>query len=74
MPFGVVSDPGATESAAGRRRRSSTATSAPALPKVQRFSGFVTADEHEDQPSNSYRQDAADQNQFSWHKFSCRLC
>src|ERR1017187_10212955 len=46
----------------------------PALPKVQRFSGFVTANEHEDQTSSSYRQDAADQNQFSWHKFSCRLC
>jgi ribosomal protein S27AE len=46
----------------------------PALPKVQRFSGLVTANEHKDQPSSSYRQDAAEQNQFSWHKFSCRLC
>src|ERR1019366_8188045 len=46
----------------------------PALLKVQRFSGLVTANEHKDQPSSSYRQDAADQNQFSWHKFSCRLC
>jgi hypothetical protein len=32
------------------------------LPKVQWFSGLVAANEHEDQPSNSYRQDAADKN------------
>src|ERR1035441_1267437 len=41
--------------------------------KVQWFRGLVTPNEHEDQPSNSYRQDAAEQDQFSWHKFSCRL-